>query len=162
MIRQHKSGGVSRASFEDVRDRICLHSDQTEWNGATKPFRVTADDGRAVIGHELRRVWVQSDREWRYFDDADLRSDIRVDKSAIRFSCDTAAEAMALMEISRVALEELSRVRKTAAARIMSLTGQSLASATSVRLLPLDEHDEWVNPYTGETLLSLPATEVGD
>lgn len=159
MIKQHKTGGAGRASYEEIAGRICLHSDMTEWNGATKPFRVVSDDGRAVIGHELCKTWMPEDREWKLSDDSDVRSDIRVDKSAIRFSCDTAAEARAIMEISRVALDELSRIRKTAAARIRSLMGQSLASATHVRLLPFDDHDEWVNPDTGETLLSLPIPE---
>lgn len=159
MIRQHKSPGSARATFAEIDGRICLRSDMTEWNGGAKPFRVTTDDGRAVIGHELKRTWVQAERTWKYLDDSDLRSDVRVDKSAILFSCDTAAEAVAIMEVSRVAQDEIIRVRRIASARIKALCGQSLESASDVRLLVLDDRDEWVNPDTGKTLLSLPASE---
>ena len=159
MIIRHKTGGAGRATFEEVKGRICLHSDDTEWKGVKKPFRVMIDDGRAVIGHELRREWNNEDRDWRYFDDCDLRSDIRVDKAAIQVSCDTAAEVRALLEVSRVAFDELRSIRKVAAARMAALVGKSIASDSDVRLLSLEDRDDWIDPHSGKTLLSIPHDE---
>ncbi|NTF17880.1 hypothetical protein G6L37_05655 [Agrobacterium rubi] len=159
MIRQHRKSGATRATFADTVGRICMYSDMTDWNGGCKPFRVVSEDGRAVIGHELKRIWVQSEHAYRYFDEHDTKRDIRVEKSAIRFSCDTAAEALSIMEVSRVAHEDMIRARNIATERLKSLIGKEIQSASAVVLLCLDDRDDWVDPDTGNVLLSIPRAE---
>lgn len=159
MIAYHNKGRSKRPSYEEVCGRICLVHDFTEWGGVKSPFRVTAADGRAVIGHPLARTWDDAERRWMYAEENDTRSDVRVDMSAIRASCDTAAEAVALMEVSEVAQKAVLSVRKLAEARMKALSGATLARAPDVRLLSFDEHDEWVDPESGQTLLSAPIPE---
>jgi hypothetical protein len=159
MIAYHNRGRAKRPSYDEIAGRICLVQDFTEWGGVKGPVRVTSDDGRAVIGNELVRSWDDAERRWKYTDESDTRSDVRIDKSAIRASCDTAAEAVALMEVSAAAQKAIIHARKLAEARMKALGGASIATASDIRLLSFDEHDEWVNPDSGETLLSVPLGE---
>jgi hypothetical protein len=116
---------------------------------------VTGEDGRGVIGFPLKRTWDDGSRRWVYSDHSDERQDIRVDKKAIKASCDTAAEAMALMEVSIRAQADLLAIRKQAESRIKVLRGIVLPRESDVVMLVLDEQVDWVNPETGKTLLSI-------
>lgn len=159
MIAYHNQGRGNRPAYDEIAGRICLVQDFTEWGGVKGPVRVTADDGRAVIGNELVRSWDGAERRWKYTDESDTRSDVRIDRSAIRASCDTAAEAVAMMEVSAVAQKAILAARKLAEARMKALDGVSIATAADIRLLSFDEHDEWVDPESGKTMLSVPLAE---
>lgn len=159
MIVYHNRGRATRPSYNEIAGRICLAKDFTEWGGVKAPFRVTADDGRSVIGFPLARAWDDTEKRWKYTDESDTRSDVCIDKDAIRASCDTASEAAAMMEVSEVAQQEILAARKLAEARMKALSGASIAKAPDIRLLSFDEHDEWVDPESGKTLLSVPLPE---
>jgi hypothetical protein len=159
MIAYHNRGRAKRPSYDEIAGRICLVQDFTEWDGVKGPFRVTADEGRAVIGNVLARSWDETERRWKYSDESDTRGDVRIDKSAISASCDTASEAVAMMEVSAAAQKTILDARKLAEARMKALAGKSIEPAPDIRLLALDEDDQWVNPESGETMLSLPLGE---
>ena len=67
----------------------------------------------------------------------------------------TSSEAMAMMEVSAAAEAAILATRKLAEARLKALDGKELPAASDVRLLAFDEWDEWVNPETGKTLLTI-------
>lgn len=159
MIVYHNRGRAKRPSYDEIAGRICLVQDFTDWGGVKGPVRVTSDDGRAVIGNELVRSWDDVEKRWKYTDENDTRSDVRIDKSAIRASCDTASEAVAMMEVSAAAQTAILAARKLAEARMKALSGASIAKAPDIRLLSFDEHDEWVDPESGKTLLSVSLPE---
>jgi hypothetical protein len=156
MIIYHNKGRGNRPSYEGIAGRICLVQDFTEWGGVKGPFRVTSDDGRAVVGFPLAREWNDEERRWQYTDESDTRSDIRVEKSAIRASCDTASEAVALMEVSAAAQKAISQQSKLAIARMKALEGQAIAVSSDILLLSLDDRDEWVDAETGSVRLTVP------
>ncbi len=159
MIAYHNRARAKRPSYDEIAGRICLVQDFTEWDGVKGPFRVTADDGRAVIGNELVRSWDGVEKRWRYTDESDTRSDVRIEKAAIRASCDTVSEAVAMMEVSAAAQKAIIAAGKLAEARMKALAGASIAAAPDIRLLSFDEHDEWVDPDSGKTMLSVPLGE---
>jgi hypothetical protein len=159
MITCHNRGRTKRPSYDEIAGRVCLVQDFSEWGGVKGPFRFTADDGRVVIGNLLVRSWDEQERRWKYSDESDTGSDVRIDKQAIRASCDTAAEAVAMMEVSRVAMDTFASVRRQVDARLASLAGNDIAGSPDLRLLSFDDHDEWIDAESGKTVLSLPLAE---
>lgn len=153
MITYFNRGTKKRPSFEDIAGRIIMISDGSVYGGVRGPVRVSADDGRAIIGHDIDATYNGELKRWTFSQNGEQREErTRVDKSAIRVVCDTVAEVEALMEITRVYEKNVHQQLQITKKRLAAMEGVSLVSSGPLVMVEEGNGPVWFNHLNGETV----------
>jgi hypothetical protein len=160
MISYYNNGTTKRPSYPEVEGRIVLVSDGTRQGLSGRAVLVSADDGRAVFGHEVERTYDDALKRFTYSQNKALAGRTRIERSAIRVACDTVAEVDAVREVVRVMEANIWQETKAAERRIAALEGVSISASGPVVMVEVADGSRFMDSNSGEAVHFIKENEV--